>query len=131
MENQNNRSIPAFLSRKAFQIASLIWFIVLTATASAVIAVIVFFPARAQSAQTTQTYRTGRFALEMGEVNVQMLQPHGANTQKVLFKVDTLTGEVWALQMSTRSYVNPQILSAQWVKVQLPAPVQQGGIQQF
>ncbi len=114
-----------------FQIASFIWLIVLTATAFAVIAVIAFFPARAQSAQTTQTFRGGRFALETAEVSVKMLQPYGTNTQKMLFKVDTVTGDVWALQVSTRSHVNPEIQSANWVKVQLNAPSQTNVFQQF
>ena len=116
---------------KMFQIASFIWLIVLTATAFAVIAVIAFFPARAQSAQTTQTFRAGRFALETADVSVKMLQPYGSNTQKMLFKLDTVTGDVWALQVSTRSHVNPEIQSANWVKVQLPVPPQTNTFLQF
>ena len=128
MKNNNISDNPG---RKMFQIASLIWLMVLTATAFAVIAVIAFFPARAQSAQTTQTFRDGRFALETAEISVKMLQPYGSNTQKMLFKVDTVTGDVWALQVSTRSHVNPEIQSANWVKVQLNAPSQTNVFQQF
>lgn len=116
MDRKKYNILPRF-GKRAFQIASLVWFLVLTATAFAVVAVIAFFPARAQSAQTTQSFRTGRFALEMAEINVRRLQPHGENTQKMLFKVDTVTGEVWALQVSTRSFINPDITSANWVKV--------------
>jgi hypothetical protein len=128
MKNNNISGNPG---KKMFQIASLIWLMVLTATAVAVIAVIAFFPAKAQSAQTTQTFRNGRFALETAEVSVKMFQPHGNNTQKMLFKIDTVTGDVWALQVSTRSYVNPEIQSANWVKVQLSAPYQPNIFQQF
>jgi hypothetical protein len=60
-----------------------------------------------------------------------MLQPYGSNTQKMLFKVDTVTGDVWTLQVSTRSHVNPEIQSANWVKVQLAAPPQTNIFQQF
>ena len=128
MKNNNISGNPG---RKMFQIASFIWLIVLTATAFAVIAVIAFFPAKAQSAQTTQSFRAGRFALETAEVSVKMLQPYGSNTQKMLFKVDTVTGDVWTLQVSTRSHVNPEIQSANWVKVQLAAPPQTNIFQQF
>ena len=128
MKNNNISGNPG---KKMFQIASLIWLLVLTATAFAVIAVIAFFPARAQSAQTTQTFRGGRFALETAEVSVKMLQPYGSNTQKMLFKVDTVTGDVWALQVSARSHANPEIQSANWVKVQLNAPSQTNVFQQF
>ena len=117
MKEQNNSNISGFLNKKAFQIASLIWVLVLTAAFSAVVAVIAFFPARAQSAQTTQTFRPGRFALEMAEINIKMQIPHKENTQKMLFKVDTVTGEVWALQIAVRSFINPEILSAGWYKV--------------
>jgi hypothetical protein len=128
MKNNNISGKPG---KKMFQIASLIWLMVLTATAFAVIAVIAFFPAKAQSAQTTQSFRAGRFALETAEVSVKMLQPYGSNTQKMLFKVDTVTGDVWTLQVSTRSHVNPEIQSANWVKVQLAAPPQTNIFQQF
>lgn len=125
-----NDDLPVSPGKKLFQIASLIWLIILTATAVAVVAVIALFPARAQSEQTTQSFRAGRFALETAEVNVKMLQPSGQNTQKMLFKVDTVTGDVWALQVSSRSNVNPDIQSANWVKVQLTAP-QPNLFQQF
>ena len=128
MKNNNISGNPG---KKMFQIASFIWLIVLTATAFAVSAVIAFFLAKAQSAQTTQSFRAGRFALETAEVSVKMLQPYGSNTQKMLFKVDTVTGDVWTLQVSTRSHVNPEIQSANWVKVQLAAPPQTNIFQQF
>lgn len=134
-EITNQHTIEEGGHGQPFRTASLFWVFAVTATVSAVAAVIAFFPARAQSAQTTQTYRAGRFALEVAEVNVRMLVPHRDNTQKVLFKVDTSTGEVWALQMSTRSVVNPEITSAGWVKVQpsavMPTPVQTNIFQQF
>lgn len=133
--NNNRTSIFSHLPvEKVRLIASFLWVIALTATISAVITVIAFFPARAQSEQTTQTFRPGRFALEMAEINVKMQIPHQENTQKMLFKVDSVTGEVWALQMSTFSFINPQITSANWVKVQSAAslqPVQNNMFQQF
>ena len=135
MSEQKNNSIPENTRSRSFQTASLFWVFALTAAVFAVSAVIAFFPARVQSAQTTQTFRAGRFALEVAEVNVKMLIPYQDNTQKVLFRLDTVTGDVWALQMSTRSMVNPEITSAGWVKVQpkapVPQPVQGNPFQQF
>ncbi|MBR2909975.1 MAG: hypothetical protein IKC05_00060 [Lentisphaeria bacterium] len=128
---ENNLKTKFLPGSRAFKILALVWTLILTAVLASVLVVIVFFPARAQSAQTTQAFRAGRFALETAEVSVKMLQPYGNNTQKMLFKVDTVTGDVWALQVSTRSHVNPEIQSANWVKVQLSTPSQINMFQQF
>ena len=125
MSEQKNNNVPENPRNRSFQTASLFWVFALTAAVSAVATVIAFFPARAQSGQTTQSFRSGRFALEIAEVNVRMQIPYQNNTQKVLFRLDTVTGDVWALQMSTRSSVNPEITSAGWVKVQAAVPVLQ------
>ena len=114
-----------------YRYSSFLWMIIISATLSATATVIAFFPARAkaQPAQTTQNYAPARFALELAEINVTMQQPYGDNTQKMLFKINTTTGEVWALQMSTIGKTSPQILSAGWVKVvnslQMPNITQQ------
>ena len=104
---------------RAFELGSFLWLVVLAATAGAVLTVIIFFPARAQAQgpATTQSYIPARYALETAEINVNMQQPYGNNTQKMLFKLNTATGEVWVMQLSTISITNPQILSAGWVKV--------------
>ena len=104
---------------------SLVWIFIITLVISSVVIVISFFPARVHSAQTTQSFTKSRFALETAEINVNMQQPYGKNTQKMLFKLDTSTGEVWVMQISTISITNPQILSAGWVKVTASAKHQQ------
>ena len=116
---------------RKFQFFAVVWTIALTATATAVVLIIMFFPARAQSAPTTQGFQPARFALETAEINVNMLQSSGDNTQKVLFKINTATGEVWALQMATTSMVNPQITSASWVRVQPNPPMRNNLFQTF
>ena len=109
-----------------YRYSSFLWMIIISATLSAAATVIAFFPARvkAQPAQTTtQMYTPARFVLELAEVSVTMQQPSGNNTQKLLFKLNTATGEVWALQLATISITNPQILSAGWVKVSSTLPI--------
>ena len=113
-------------TKNYYRYSSFLWMIIISATLSATATVIAFFPARvkAQPAQTTtQMYTPARFALELAEINVTMQQPYGNNTQKLLFKLNTATGEVWALQISTISITNPQILSAGWVKVSSTLPI--------
>ena len=110
---------------------AVLWTIILTATATAVLLVVTFFPARAQSATTTQTFQPARFALETAEINVNLLQASGNNRLKMLFKINTATGEVWTLQLSANSTVNPQIISASWVRVQPQASVRGNLFQTF
>lgn len=132
MEKKQNIIQASRTLFKAREFVSILWVIAVTTAVATAVTIIGFFPARAQSAQTTQTFRPARFALETAEINVTMQQPHQENTQKMLFKIDTVTGEVWTLQMSTISYVNPQVVSANWVKVQPRAISQQPNIfQQF
>lgn len=117
MENEQNFSAVRRVSGRTREFISVLWVIAVTTAVAAAVTVIGFFPARAQSAQTTQTFRPARFALEVAEINVKMQQTHGENTQKRLFKIDTVTGEVWTLQLTTSSYVDPQVISVNWIKV--------------
>lgn len=115
--------------RGALEIASVLWVSLIAATLGAVATVIAFYPARAaaQGAQTTQAFAPSRFALEAAEVNVKQLQAAGKNRQKMLFKIDTVTGQVWVLQVSARGDVDPYVTEAAWKKVEsaLPAPAPQ------
>ena len=107
------------------EVAPVLWFSLIAATLGAVVTVIAFYPARlaAQGGQTTQSFTTRRFALEAAEVNVRQLRPDGGNTQKILFRIDTLTGQVWVLQVSAVGQVNPTVTDARWKKVEaLPPP---------
>ena len=112
--------------RGAFEIASVLWVSLIAATLGAAATVIAFYPARltAQGAQTTQTFAPSRFALEAAEVNVKQLQPSGKNRQKMLFKIDTVTGQVWVLQVSATGDVDPYVTEAAWKKVESALPAQ-------
>ena len=115
----------------AFEMASVLWVSLIAATLGAAATVIAFYPARltAQGSQTTQAFAPNRFALEAAEVNVKNLRPSGRNRQKMLFKIDTLTGQVWVLQVSATGDVNPYVTEAAWKKVESALPPQ--NLQQF
>ena len=112
--------------RGAWEIASVLWVSLIAATLGAAATVIAFYPARltAQGAQTTQAFAPSRFALEAAEVNVKQLQPSGKNRQKMLFKIDTVTGQVWVLQVSATGDVDPYVTEAAWKKVESALPAQ-------
>ena len=120
-----------FRRSRTFEMASVIWVTLIAATLGAAMTVIAFYPARltAQGAQTTQAFTPNRFALEAAEVNVKQLRPEGKCRQKMLFKIDTLTGQVWVLQVSSIGQVNPHVTEAAWKKVESVPPVQ--NFQQF
>ncbi len=111
---------------RRFEAAPVLWFSLIAATLGAVATVIAFYPARltAQGGQTTQAFAPNRFALEAAEVNVKNLQPSGRNRQKMLFKIDTLTGQVWVLQVSATGDVDPRVTEAAWKKVANAPPPQ-------
>jgi len=117
--------------RGAFEMASVLWVSLIAATLGAAATVIAFYPARltAQGSQTTQAFAPNRFALEAAEVNVKNLQPSGRNRQKMLFRIDTLTGQVWVLQVAATGDVNPYVTEAAWKKVESALPRQ--NFQQF
>jgi len=110
---------------RRFEAAPVLWFSLIAATLGAVVTVIAFYPARlaAQGGQTTQSFTPRRFALEAAEVTVKQFRPDGGNTQKMLFRIDTLTGQVWVLQVSAMGQVDPSVTDARWKKIEaLPAP---------
>ena len=63
----------------------------------------------------TQTYTPARFAVAAAEIHVANLQNSELACQrKILFKLDSATGEVSILQMSVRGNNDPTVLSAVW-----------------
>ena len=84
--------------------------------AVAVTAAFLSWPVRASA--DTQTFTSARYALIQGDINVGMLNPGaGDNVQNVLFKLDTTTGDVWALQMTVVSGNDPTVQGANWFKI--------------
>ncbi len=71
------------------------------------------------AAEDSQTFSPSRYALVEGEVNVGILQNPGAagNVQKALFRVDTVSGQVWVLQLSVVAFNDPTVTSAVWAPV--------------
>lgn len=77
-------------------------------------------PAQADNSGNSQLFTPGRYALVEGEINVATLsQPGGRNSneQKVMFKVDTTTGQVWVLQLGIVAPNDPTVNSAVWAPV--------------
>ena len=76
--------------------------------------------ARADSSGNSQLFTPGRYALVEGEINVATLSQNGgrnADEQKVMFKVDTVTGQVWVLQLGIVAPNDPTVNSAVWAPV--------------
>lgn len=93
--------------------------------AIAVLTIWVSMPVKADGG--TQIFAPARFALTEAEINVAQLQGTSSSLQKVMFKIDTATGQVWALQLAVQGPNNPSVVSASWVpvanqSVQTPAP---------
>jgi len=81
------------------------------------IGLLVCLPARADNTNS-QLYPSGRYALVEGQINVSNVQQGGqANIQRVMLKVDTSTGQVWALQLCVNSSDDPTVRSAVWAPV--------------
>jgi len=79
---------------------------------------LVSLPARADNNENSQLYPAGRFALVEGEINVATAQEGSqSNSQKVMLKVDTATGQVWVLQLCISGSNDPTVRSAAWAPV--------------
>lgn len=74
-------------------------------------------PVQADSSNDSQLFNAGRYALVAAEVDVQTLQQGINNEQQVVLKIDTVTGQVWVLQITSGGSSNPQINSASWQPV--------------
>ena len=67
---------------------------------------------------STQNFSPARFALAAAEINIANPQNPGLRpTQKALFRIDTISGEVSVLQMSVRGNNDPTVQSAVWAKI--------------
>jgi hypothetical protein len=67
---------------------------------------------------TTQNFSPARFALAAAEINIANPQSPGVSTtQKALFRIDSVTGEVSVLQMAVRGNNDPTIQSAVWAQI--------------
>ena len=70
----------------------------------------------------TQQFTPARYVIVAAEVNVALIQNDangGAGTRKVLLKMDTVTGEVWILQLGIFGGNDPRVTSASWCPVKL------------
>ena len=86
----------------------------------AVSAFIALYPADADDTMpvSTQNFSPSRFALAAAEINIANPQSPGIKTtQKALFRIDSVTGEVSVLQMSIRGNNDPTVQSAVWAKI--------------
>ncbi len=93
----------------------------LLAAASAVLLVLAGVytanPVQAQDNTSTQNFTQSRFALIGAPVQVQATGNLGPVNMNAMFKIDTVTGQVWMLQSTIQSVSNPMVLSALWVPV--------------
>ncbi len=107
------------------------WFVALAVVGVAMLAfgILSSLPVRADGGDT-QGFSPARFALVEGEINVSMLQQGGDNTQKVMMKIDTVTGQVWVLQLTVAASNDPQVNRAVWTPVANSGSYQPGGPQQ-
>lgn len=74
-------------------------------------------PAQADSSSDSQLFNAGRYALVAAEVDTLTLQQGVNNEQQVILKIDTVTGKVWVLQITTGGPNNAQVNSAVWQPV--------------
>lgn len=87
------------------------------------------------SENNSQLFAPARFFLVAAEIDTGVLQNPDSggpgSRRKVLFKLDSTTGEVWVLQLSVMGGNNPQVMSANWYPVKrVPAGAGNGGNQQ-
>ena len=81
-------------------------------------------PARAAD---TQTFTPARYVIVAAEVDVALIQ-NDANVpggpRKILLRMDTVTGEVWILQLGIFGGNDPRVTAASWcpVRMTVPAP---------
>lgn len=78
---------------------------------------LVSLPTQADNNENSQLYPSGRFALVEGEINVAAIQEGTGNTQKVMFKIDSATGQIWVLQLCINGKNDPTVRSAVWAPV--------------
>ena len=79
---------------------------------------LVSLPAHADNNTNSQLYPAGRYALVEGQINIATVQQSGQNnTQKVMLKIDTATGQIWVLQLCVSSSNDPTVRSAVWAPV--------------
>ena len=64
---------------------------------------------------SSQTFGASRYALLNGEVMVSAMNTVGPIKQDAVFRIDTVTGQVWVLQMTVQSNNQPQVVSAKFV----------------
>jgi len=78
---------------------------------------LVSLPAQAENDENSQLYPSGRFALVEGNINVASVQEGQINTQNVMLKIDSATGQVWVLQLCVNGKNDPTVRSAVWAPV--------------
>jgi hypothetical protein len=76
------------------------------------------------SENNSQLFTPARYALVAAEVDVALLQGAGSagkgHSRQAVFKLDSLTGEVWVLQMEIMGGNDPKVTNANWHPVQHP-----------
>ena len=95
--------------------------------ASALVCGGLMFAAAPARAADTQGFTPARYVIVAAEVDVALIQNDangGGGTRKVLLKMDTLTGEVWILQLGIFGGNDPRVTAASWcpIKMTVPAP---------
>ena len=79
--------------------------------------VLTSLPAQADSSSDSQLFNAGRYALVAAEVDTLTLQQGVGNEQQVVLKIDTVTGQVWVLQITSGGPNNAQVTNATWQPV--------------
>lgn len=80
-----------------------------------------YLGANSGNSNTTENYASARYALIEAEINISNVMNSGGlsnNVQKSLFKLDTVTGRVWVLQLALNGTGDPTVRSAVWAQVQ-------------
>ena len=66
----------------------------------------------------SQLFTPARYALLAAPVDVALIQGAGSagtgHTRQAVFKMDTVTGDVWVLQMTVMGGNDPKVNSANW-----------------
>lgn len=81
--------------------------------------------AEGESAGSSETFTSSRYALLNAPVLVYSRSNDNEVVQDAVFKIDTMTGQIWVLQMSIVANNNPVIISANFVPVTDQAGVTQ------
>lgn len=93
----------------------------------AVLSGVLMTAASAANAADTQKFTPARYVIVAAEVDVALIQNNangGGGMRRVLLKMDTVTGEVWILQLGIFGGNDPRVTAASWcpVKLTVPAP---------